>query len=449
LTPPRIAAIALSAPSRSARPLLLVAAGIVGVVVGSAREPQLLIAVVVYLSVWLAVGIARRMRRYALASTVLLGLVLPDVLANAGMGQVWVVLLIANAAVLLAAGVHGPLQRQDVGLLALSAAVLWPYAVGGGLETARGALGLTVAIYAIGRSRGVGVPALVELLLLVGAVHGLIAIAQSVPVLASLVPFTPVRDGASFVSGRAVGLFNNPNTLGTLEAVILVTAMCLAPRRSTAPLLVLCAAGLILSSSREAILGLLIGSSVLGVGRLRRVVWPAVVIIVAGVIVAAAFPAVLERLDPSGYASDPNLLGRIDAWQAALAVIDRSPVFGYGSTLPQVLLLVDNAYLVWLLTGGVVGLVLWMIGAVVITPRELWPLLAAMLVISTLANPFAGPTQTVFLLACGAMAAENAARSRAARDVAAARKDSPQPTIDELTPAGRAVHGNRPTGAWP
>ena len=38
---------------------------------------------------------------------------------------------------------------------------------------------------------------------------------------------------------------------------------------------------------------------------------------------------------------------------------------------------------------------------------QLWPVLAAMLAIATLANPFSGPTYGVFLMACGAVTAGN------------------------------------------
>jgi hypothetical protein len=224
-----------------------------------------------------------------------------------------------------------------------------------------------------------------------------------------LVPFQPLVGGLPFDFGRATGLFNNPNTLGALEAVVLVFAVRVGPHRWTLPLVALCAAGLILSSSREAVFGLIVGVSLLGIGRFRQMVAWATVLLVVGAVTVWAFPALLERLDPSGYATDPNLLGRFDFWSRALDFIKMSPWLGYGADAFQANgVTTDNAYLGWMLTGGVVGLVLWITASTAVTPRRLWPVLGAMFAIATLANPFSGPAYEVFLATCGAVAAENA-----------------------------------------
>jgi O-antigen ligase len=246
------------------------------------------------------------------------------------------------------------------------------------------------------------------LLLLAGAIQGVVAIAQSLPSLSSLVPFQPLVGGVPFDFGRATGLFNNPNTLGALEAVVLVIAVRVGPRRWALPLVALCAAGLILSSSREAVFGLIVGLSLLGTGRFRQMVAWAIVLLVVGAMTVWAFPSLLERLSPSGYATDPNLLGRLDLWRAGLDLIKMSPLLGYGADVFRSGTVTDNAYVGWLLAGGIVGLVLWIVASTVATPRQLWPVLAAMFAIAVLGNPFSGPTYTVFLATCGAVAAENA-----------------------------------------
>ena len=389
-------------------------ASVVGVIVGSSRSVEILAALTMFLCGWTVAAIMHRATQYAVALNVLLAVVLPSVVTNELSFRLVFILLAANVGLLLAAGIRGPVQRADVGLVVLLAAVLWPYFISGGLDTLPGALGIVVIMYLTGRSRGVSLQSLVALLLIAGAVQGAVALAQSVPSLSSLVPFQAMRDGVPFITGRANGLYNNPNTLGTVEAVILVVATRVDLRRWMIPLVVFCAAGLLLSSSREAIFGLIVGLSLLGRGRFRQMVSWVIGFLIVGAIVVWAFPSLLERLDPSGYATDPNLLGRFDVWRVALDFIGRSPLYGYGMEilifLPQALPFVDNAYFVLLLAGGMAGLALWIVGIVVVTPRLLWPALGAMLAIATLANPFSGPTYAVFLATCGAVAAEDARR---------------------------------------
>jgi len=386
---------------------LVVASG-VGILVGSTLSVEPLVAMTMLLCGWIAAAMMHRATQYAVAFNVLLAVVLPDVVGNALSFQPVFVLLAANVGVLLAAGLRGPVQREDVGLVLLLAAVLWPYLVGGSLGTLPGALGIVVITYATGRFRGVSLPLFLTLLLLAGAIQGVVAIAQSLPSLSSLVPFQPLVGGVPFDFGRATGLFNNPNTLGALEAVVLVIAVRVGPRRWALPLVALCAAGLILSSSREAVFGLIVGLSLLGTGRFRQMVAWAIVLLVVGAMTVWAFPSLLERLSPSGYATDPNLLGRLDLWRAGLDLIKMSPLLGYGADVFRSGTVTDNAYVGWLLAGGIVGLVLWIVASTVATPRQLWPVLAAMFAIAVLGNPFSGPTYTVFLATCGAVAAENA-----------------------------------------
>lgn len=399
-------------PSRVHGMAVLFVAAVVGVTVGSTRALELPAAVMALMLAWAAAAFFHRLPQYAVAVNVLLAMVLSDVLGNVVSFPVVFVLLTANVCVLLAVGFRGPVQREDLGLVVLSVAVVLPYLTGGPLETLPGALGSGVAMYATGRSRGVSLHSFAALLLAAGAVHGAIALSQSVPSLSSLIPFEPLTaEGLPFLSGRASGLFNNPNTLGTFEAVVLVIAIRAGLRRWMLPLVVFCAAGLILSSSREAVFGLIVGLSVLGVGRFRQAVSWATIFAVVGAIVVSAFPSLLLRFDVSGYSSDPNLLGRFDAWRVALDFIERAPLLGYGVQAPTAIAFVDNAYLGWLVVGGVVGLVLWLVGTTLVTPRSLLSVLAAMFAIAFLANPFSGPVDAVFLSICGAAAADNAHRS--------------------------------------
>lgn len=415
--------------------VVLVAASGVGIMVGSTRSVEPLAAMTMLLLSWIAAAIMHRATQYAVAFNVLLAVVLPDVIGNALSFQPVFVLLAANVGVLLIAGLRGPVQREDVGLVLLLAAALFPYLIGGSLGTLPGALGIVVIMYATGRFRGISLPSFATLLLMAGAVHGVVAIAQSVPPLSSLVPFQPLVGGLPFNFGRATGLFNNPNTLGALEAVVLVFAVRVGPHRWTLPLVALCAAGLILSSSREAVFGLIVGVSLLGIGRFRQMVAWATVLLVVGAMTVWAFPSLLERLDPNGYATDPNLLGRFDFWSRALDFIKMSPWLGYGADVFQANgVTTDNAYLGWMLTGGVAGLALWITASTAVAPRRLWPVLGAMFAIATLANPFSGPTYEVFLATCGAVAAENA-RQRPRLPGAAASVEVPWSVAERADPS--------------
>jgi hypothetical protein len=181
------------------------------------------------------------------------------------------------------------------------------------------------------------------------------------------------------------------------------------------PLAILCVAGIVLSSSREALIGLLAGATLLATVRLRDVILPATAVGAALMAVVLAFPSVVRRLDPSGYAADENLLGRIEAWRFIIPLIAQSPVYGFGMTNPTSVAFVDNAYLGFLLVGGLVGLTLWLLGIAAITPPLLRPLTVAMLTIGLLGNPFGGPTLALFLIACAATWERSASRSGTAR----------------------------------
>jgi O-antigen ligase len=346
---------------------------------------------------------------YAVAFSMLVAVVLSELLANVLSPQVVVVLLVVNVAVLtVAAGLRGPVRREDVGLLFLLVAISWPLLVSGSLDKLPGALGIVVIYYLPGRARGVSLKSLVVLLLMAGAVQGVVAIAQSIPAVASLAPFQQLQGILPFLTGRATGLFDNPNTLGVVEAQVLVIAVLVGPPRWTLPLVALCAAGLVLSVSREAIFGLIVGLSLIGLLRFRETAPWLLVVLIVGALVVWAFPSLHSTLDPSGYGTDGDLLRRFDLWRAGLDLVAISPVFGLGTDVFAAGTVTDNAYVEWLVAGGITGLLLWVIATVVVTPRRLFPVLAAMFAIATLANPFAGTSLAIFLAICGAVAAEDA-----------------------------------------
>jgi O-Antigen ligase len=393
-----------------------------GIFVGSSPSLSLLAAATILLCGWAGSLMVGRAAGYAVAFSVLVAVMLSELLANVLSPQVVVVLLAVNVAVLMvAAGLRGSVRREDVGLLFLLVAISWPLLVSGSLDKLPGALGFVVIMYVTGRARGVSLQSLVALLLMAGAVQGIVAIAQSVPALSSLGPFQALQGVLPFLTGRATGLFNNPNTLGVVEAIVLVIAILVGPPRWSLPLVALCAAGLILSVSREAIFGFIVGLGLIGLRRSREMASWALVVLVVGAIVVWAFPSLLNTLNPSGYGTDEDLLRRFDLWRAGLDLVAKSPFLGYGTDVFASGTVTDNAYVGWLVAGGIPGLFLWMIAAIVVTPRRLLPVLAAMLAIATLANPFAGPSFAVFLAICGAAAAEEARERLQRRATVASR----------------------------
>ena len=374
----------------------------------------------------LPTAVSRIVAPIATSVGVVLALLLPDAMANAGLERQWLLLLGLDAGLLALTTRRFRLRREDLGFLVVAAATLWPHLVTDPFRPTLGGVGSLAVLYAIGRLGGLAPRSLGFVVLTIGAFHGVIAIAESVPALSSVVPFEPMKHGVVFEVTRATGLFNNPNTLGNLEAFGLIFAAVVGIGRKSLPLVLLCVVGLVLSSGRESVFGLLVGLCVLWFGPVRLALarspasWTALgltnrrIIIVVVVVAAVAFMAVaifptsiaqssIARLNPLSFASDFDLLDRVHTWKAALAFVPGSPLVGYGSVLP--VRVVDNAYLVWTLGGGVIGLMLWLGGLIAFTPPKARPLLAALFSIALLANPFAGTLLAAFLITCGAFAA--------------------------------------------
>jgi hypothetical protein len=212
-----------------------------------------------------------------------------------------------------------------------------------------------------------------------------------------------------------------------VEAIVLVIAILVGPPRWALPLVALCAAGLILSVSREGLFGLVVGLSLIGLQQFRgRAPW-VLVVLIAGAVALWVFPSSLQTFDPSGYGTDEDLVRRFDLWRAGLDLVARSPFFGYGTDLFTTGTVTDNAYVGWMISGGITGLLLWMIAVIAVTPRRLIPVLAAMLAISVLGNAFAGPSLAVFLAVCGAVVAEDVRERPAVRDSALPRRQREDP----------------------
>jgi O-antigen ligase len=392
---------------------------------------------------WLGSAHSPRLAAGATVVAVTLATTLTDTFANAGLLMPMTAFL-ALLAVVGAAVLRWPrFGLPDVGLALLVLAGLWPRLAH--LEPgAPGALLFIVTTYAIGRFSGLTPRHLALLLVGVGAVMGAIAIAQTLPSLSKLVAILPIREGLPVRGTRATGLLNNPNTFATYEAMIVVLAAVVGlPWRfrtnGRAALagsvllfcaVALCIAGVGVSASRESVLGLIAGMAACALvprdGWRRRlfymrpylgaaIVAVVVVVVVAAVATSGSRPNITGRFDPTTVTTDHNLLDRMASWRLAVDYIGHAPLLGYGASLPM--RSVDNVYLEWILSGGVVGLVIWLAAAALVAPRRAWPLLAAILVIGCFANPFAvGPGLAILLIACGALASQPIADAAAASE---------------------------------
>jgi len=97
---------------------------------------------------------------------------------------------------------------------------------------------------------------------------------------------------------------------------------------------VLCAVMVLFTTSKTALLGLLLGMAVLGIGAwMKRGLLTGLVITWAGVVMAGIFVAVMifaPELIFAALGRDPSLTGRTDIWAALVDMIGQRPWFGYG-----------------------------------------------------------------------------------------------------------------------
>ena len=163
--------------------------------------------------------------------------------------------------------------------------------------------------------------------LLIGGLHG---VGQQVLGLVGEAGF--VADGE--IIARVQGSFGHPNQYAGFVALLIPLALCLMLTRQVAPgLRLLCAAavvfglaGLTLSYTRGAVIGLVAGGLLwLAFLRPRAAVIAVLLVAVATVTVA---PATLKDRFTGGESSDVGL--RQDLWGSALDIYGESPVLGVG-----------------------------------------------------------------------------------------------------------------------
>jgi O-antigen ligase len=417
IRPPALGGAAWPRPRRSirlpvperARPLAwlvaFVALGVaVGLLVPRVTDPRLLLVGVAAASGLGLAAMAGRLRETIFAAAAVLVLVVPDVLINAGLGTpaVAVVAALVLLALLLARRDDVSATPIDLGvaLIFLATAII-PALVSSSYSTIGGNAVLIVGLYVIARITARPWSFVVLTCLVAGAVHAVVAILWVVPATTPLVPFVPLLNGEPNVTSRATGLFNNPNTFGTLEAMLITLALWFGPRRSWWLLIGLCLVGLVLSGSREGAVGLAVAMPILLLHAPTRIIVPATLLAVVSVVAFAIVPGAGQRFDPRAFASDPSLLERYSLWDSALGAIGRSPIFGHGQT--SGLVAVDQAYLNLLVAAGIIGAALWLVGFLLIALRiGPWPVAILLLAVGVLGNPFAGPTLALLLLLAGA-----------------------------------------------
>jgi len=139
-------------------------------------------------------------------------------------------------------------------------------------------------------------------------------------------------------TSRAAGPFVSPNRLGTVAAVAAILGASLAWggrgawRWAAVAFAGLGVAALVLSYSRGALLGLVLGGGALVAARSRRAALGYIVL--AAVAAVVLVPLLLSsRLAGSGGtlgALFENDVGRFDAWLAGIRMIIAKPIFGHG-----------------------------------------------------------------------------------------------------------------------
>ena len=303
----------------------------------------------------------------------------PDVALNAGVQTQWLALVALHAGLLLWHG-RAHLEARDVAVLLMLAGAVFPALVSSELAIIPGTLLAFAAPYSLGRVWQPGRWRVVRLLLVVGSIHGFIAIGHYVPELRLIVQ--------SALSGtQGSGLFNNPNTLGVRSRR---PDRGVRRRRSAA---MVAAGGAVPDGTRPELQPGGAGSA-----RRRR----------RGDRDAVPAPVRRPRVR-GGHRRGDRHLSSADAARATgpddVLIGPRSAraiwhlVGGHRphrtitldrlcATLPAV---VDQAFLGWLLAGGVISLVAWVGGIVLLAgTARVWPIVLAMVAVAFLANPFSG-----------------------------------------------------------
>jgi O-antigen ligase len=387
--------------------LVAVAAAVtLGSLIGLAGQPMIAFLAGLVVIVALLALVTDRLPAVSFVTVAILTLALPDVFVNLGLETAWVLLVAAAVAPLI---LYLPRARRPlgadiaVGLLALGATI--PALVSSNAVVVVANAILFIGVYLAAR---LGTPSQRLVVITVGgigALHAVVAIAEWLPMTSSLVPFSPHIDGIPYDSDRSTGLLNNPNGFGLLEAMVICFLLWLGPTRRTAPVIALCAIGLLMSGSREAMFGLLIATTLLLLRAPGRTAAALAAVAVIAAVFVAVVPGAADRFDPRGFRSDTALLERLELWQNALTLIERSPIYGYGTELTE--LIVDQAYLRWLVTGGVLGATLAIAGLIALAlAMRPWPVAVLAASAGFLASVFSGTTLSFVLLLAGALPRE-------------------------------------------
>jgi len=190
------------------------------------------------------------------------------------------------------------------------------------------------AAFATRESRDVLLKGLIAL----GAYLGVIAIFEASGLTGLIVPPYIADPSYGIHFGRARGPFVEAGADGLAMYVCLVAAAVGlarwrgAARLACAAVVALCAVGVVLTITRQVWLGAGVATVVtlLVAPQLRRFVVPVVVLGVITVLgVFAAFPGLQEKADDRANARLP-VLDRLNSDRAALAMIDRKPLLGFG-----------------------------------------------------------------------------------------------------------------------
>jgi O-Antigen ligase len=407
---------------------VLVPAALAGAVLGGVAvtqvQPPVALAGLSFGTAWLiaiALGVGRQ---FGFVTVAVLTVGLWDVFAGFDMIPILGGLVVVNLAILIVlGGTIDPWSRGDWAAVLIVLASIFPAVVSNDFAVIPGIAVAIGATYASGRVARPS-PALVRnTVLAIGTAHAAIAIGSAMPGASGLVPALPNQ----VPTLRALGLYANPNTLGTVEAMVIALALSHGTPRTLAPFVVICGVGLLLSGSREALIGLAAGLAVLAIRRPGGSVATVALIGIAAAAAITVLPTTLDRFDPFQFATDASLLDRLNSWRAALDVVGSSPLVGHGLALPE--MVIDMMYLGWLVTGGLIGTVIWL-AAIAMTALALGPspLLAVVLVAGFLANPLSGASLMLLLLNLAERRLEPAVRQRdaASPDLAPATANAGQ-----------------------
>jgi hypothetical protein len=372
---------------------------VAGVGVTTAQPFAVTILAILGLAWGLLALVTGRYRELAFIDVAVLALVVTDVSESYGLRILVMAVIAAHVLLLPVIAPRIRFVAADIGVILLALTAMLPAMIAGDVVAVIGNGVATLGVYAAVRLAQPDQRLVLWTLLGIGTIHALAALIRNIPEL-STVLWDPFFARLPYPGTRSTGLLDNPNQLGLLEAGVIVFAFWNGLTRRTVPFVVLCGVALLMSGSREAVLGLALGLLPIFVRRPLFAIVAGLVIVGIFAWYVNVFPATLERFDPSRYANDPSFQARLESWDQALRFIARSP-FGYGSKFGFI---VDQAYLGWLLAGGVFALAFGVaaIAILMLTIRP-WPVLVVLVFAGFLAASFSGSPLALLLIVAGAL----------------------------------------------